>query len=125
MNKLFLVLVLFFTSVSAGFCALSTSDINNINLKEKNMYLLDVNSKALIISVDDESMLEIFPMTSLSDDGKLVFIKANKSGVCDTVIKTQKDEYKIRFVSGQKFDDNNNIDLIKIDIPANMSKEVK
>lgn len=125
MNKLFLILILFLASASAGFCSLSASDINNINLKEKSMYLLDVNSKTLTISVDDESMLEIFPMTSLSNDGKLVFIKANKSGVCDTVIKTQKEEYKIRFVSGSKFEDSNNSDLIKIDIPEKTSKEVK
>ena len=53
----------------------------------------------------------------------------NSGSYCDYESKRSfaawKNEYKIRFVSGQKFDDNNNIDLIKIDIPANMSKEVK
>lgn len=111
-------------TASAGNTTLLTGEINNINLKEKNMYLLDVNSKALTINVDDENMLEIFPMTSLSNDGKLVFVKANKTGVCDAVIKTQKNEYKIRFVSGQKFDDDNK-NLIKIDFPTTISKETK
>lgn len=124
MNKFFFIFLLFFATAAAGNTALLTGDINNINLKEKNMYLLDVNSKALTINVDDESMLEIFPMTSLSNDGKLVFVKANKTGVCDAVIKTQKDEYKIRFVSGTKFDDKNNA-LIKIDFPTTISKEAK
>lgn len=124
MKKLFFIFLLFLATASAGNTALLTGEINNINLKEKNMYLLDVNSKALTINVDDENMLEIFPMTSLSNDGKLVFVKANKTGVCDAVIKTQKNEYKIRFVSGQKFDDDNK-NLIKIDFPTTISKETK
>lgn len=124
MKKLFFIFLLFLATASAGNTTLLTGEINNINLKEKNMYLLDVNSKALTINVDDENMLEIFPMTSLSNDGKLVFVKANKTGVCDAVIKTQKNEYKIRFVSGQKFDDDNK-NLIKIDFPTTISKETK
>ena len=122
MNKLLLSLLIILISAQQGFCALSNTDINIMNLKEKSMYLLDLKEKAIKIDVSDKKLLEVMPLTSINNDGKLLFINSNSSGVCDVLITTIKDEYKIRFISGKVFEDISE-NLIKVDIPQISDKK--
>lgn len=122
MNKFLLSLLIILISAQQGFCALSNTDINIMNLKEKSMYLLDLKEKAIKIDVSDKKLLEVMPLTSINNDGKLLFINSNSSGVCDVLITTIKDEYKIRFISGKVFEDISE-NLIKVDIPPISDKK--
>ena len=122
MNKFLLSLLILFISAQSAFCALSNTDINILNLKEKNMYLLDLKEKTIKIDVSDNNLINITPLTSINSDGRLLFVNSNKTGVCDVQITTVKDEYKIRFVSGTVFEDTNE-NLIKVDIPEISNKK--
>lgn len=123
MKKLVLALLFVFMTANAGMCNLSADKINVYNLKKSNMYLLDINSKALKIDVSDTKILNVTPVTSIESDGKQLFIEANGTGVCDVSIKTQKEEYKVRFVTGNVFEEEKN-GLVLVDLPIVFSKEI-
>ena len=123
MKKLVLALLLVFMTANVGMCDLSADKINVYNLKKSNMYLLDLSSKAEKIDVSDTKILNVTPVTSLEADGKQLFIEANGTGVCDVKIKTQKDEYKVRFVTGNVFEEEDN-GLVLVDLPIVFSKEI-
>ena len=53
-----------------------------------------------------------------------LFIDAKENGVCDVIINTEKEEYKIRFVTGPAFQENKE-SLTEIDIPVAYNKETK
>lgn len=123
MKKLILTLLLVFVSANVGMCDLSTDKVNVYNLKKSNMYLLDLSAKAEKIDVSDTRILNVTPVTSLEADGRQLFIEANATGVCDVIIKTQKEEYKVRFVTGNIFEEENN-GLTLVDLPVVYSKEI-
>lgn len=123
MKKLILALLFVFMTANVGKCNLSPDKINVYNLKKSNMYLLDLSSKAEKIDVSDTTILNVTPVTSLEADGKQLFIEANGTGVCDVRIKTQKEEYKVRFVTGNVFEEENN-GLVLVDLPIVFSKEI-
>lgn len=123
MKKLILALLFVFMSSNIGMCSLLVDKINVYNLKKNNMYLLNLGSKAEKIDVSDTKVLNIMPVTSLENDGEQLFIEAKTTGVCDVKIKTQNQEYKVRFVTGNVFEDEDN-GLILVDLPVVYSKEI-
>ena len=80
------------------------------------MYILSLNSKALNIINDKKSLLDIYPITSIENDGKEIFIDAKNAGVYDVDIQTEKDDYKLRIIIGSTFEDDID-DLTLIDLP--------
>ena len=110
-----LFLILFFQQL--GFCTISSDEINLYNIKEQNLYMLDLLEKAEKIDISDKSIIKITTETSLSNNGKQIFIEALSKGVCDVLITTEKQNYKYRFVSGSTFQDENKKELILIDTP--------
>lgn len=117
MKKLVLILLFMFFILPVGFCEVSSSDINIYNLKKQNFYMLDLLEKVEKIEVSDDSVLKITKETSLSNDGKQIFVEALSTGVCDVLIQTEKQNYKYRFISGSTFEDENKKELTLIDIP--------
>lgn len=116
MRKLLLALFIVFFFANSGFCALIPNKINIVNLKENGMYLLDLNTKVKNISIGDKTIMDVSAINSLTDDMQQLFIQTNKTGVCDVLIGTEKEEYKIRFVLGQIFEDIADY-IIPIDMP--------
>ncbi len=57
------------------------------------------------------------PLTSLSNDKKMIVIEAQKSGVSDVSVRTESTLYQLRFVIGPEFQDESK-DLIMIDLPS-------
>lgn len=123
MKKLVLALLFVFMTSNVGMCSLSVDKVNIYNLKKSNMYLLDLGTKAEKIDVSDARILNVTPVTSLEADGEQLFIEANATGVCDVKIKTQNGEYKVRFVTGNVFEEENN-GLTLVDLPVVYSKEI-
>lgn len=123
MKKLILALLFVFMSSNIGMCSLLVDKVNVYNLKKSNMYLLNLGSKAEKIDVSDTKVLNIMPVTSLENDGEQLFIEAKTTGVCDVKIKTKNQEYRVRFVTGNVFEDENN-GLILVDLPVVYSKEI-
>lgn len=116
MHKLLLALFTVFFFANSGFCSLIPNKINIVNLKENGMYLLDLNTKVKNISIGDKAIMDVSAINSLTDDMQQLFIQTNKTGVCDVLINTEKEEYKIRFVLGQIFEDITDY-IIPIDMP--------
>lgn len=123
MKKLILALLFVFMSSNIGMCSLLVDKVNVYNLKKSNMYLLNLGSKAEKIDVSDTKVLNIMPVTSLENDGEQLFIEAKTTGVCDVKIKTKNQEYRVRFVTGNVFEDEDN-GLILVDLPVIYSKEI-
>ena len=121
MKKIMITLLLFFLSTTVVQASLKSNELNILNLKEKNMYILSLNSRALNINVDNK-MLDIYPIASITNDGKEIFIGAKKSGVYDVDIKTEKDDYKIRIIIGSTFEDISE-DLTLIDLPIKIKEK--
>ena len=96
---------------------LSDSSVNLFNLKEKSVYMLEFPSKVCEFNVVNEKSINITPMTSLSNDKKMVVIEAQKSGVSDVSIRTEDSLYQLRFVVGPEFQDASK-DLLMIDLPS-------
>ncbi len=116
MRKLLLALFITFFFANSGFCALIPNKVNIVNLKENGMYLLDLNTKVKNISIGDKAIMDVSAINSLTDDMQQLFIQTNKTGVCDVLINTEKEDYKIRFVLGQIFEDIADY-IIPIDMP--------
>ena len=120
MKNLFYTLCFIFLMASPAFSALSTADINTINLKNDSLYLLDIGDITKDIIVSDENIVKVIPFITLSENGEKVFIETNSDGVCDVLIKTQSNDYKIRFITGKVFQDEKQ-GLIQIDMPSNLA----
>lgn len=121
MKKLILILSFLILNINAGFCSPISNEINIYNLKEKNIYLLDLDSSVKEINISDESLLNITPVTSITNDRKQLFIEAEKDGVCDVQITTESKEYRLRFITGPVFQDNKD-NLTQIDLPGMLIK---
>ena len=116
MKKIIITLLLFFISTTISQAALKSNELNILNLKEKNMYILTLKSRALNINNDKKSLIDIYPITSIENDGKEIFIDAKNAGVYDVDIQTEKDDYKLRIIIGSTFEDDID-DLTLIDLP--------
>ena len=79
--------------------------------------MLEFPSKVCEFNVVNEKSINITPMTSLSNDKKMVVIEAQKSGVSDVSIRTEDSLYQLRFVVGPEFQDASK-DLLMIDLPS-------
>lgn len=117
MKKVFLLLLTIPFMIQSASAELSDSSVNLFNLKEKNVYMLSFPTKVCEFNIANEKTITITPMTSLSNDKKMVVIEAQKSGVSDVSIRTEDTLYQLRFVVGPKFQDESK-DLIMIDLPA-------
>lgn len=122
MKKIIIFLLLILFSANVANASLKSNELNILNLKEKNMYILSLSSKALQINNEKKSMLDIYPITSITNDGKELFIDAKKTGVYDIDIKTEKDDYKLRIIIGTAFEDITD-DLLLIDLPIKIEEK--
>lgn len=116
MKKLIFAFLLCFFTANLGECALKSKEINVLNLKENSMYILNLKSKALNINLNGNK-IDVYPITSLTSNGKEIFIDAKKSGVYDVSIETEKEDYKIRFIIGSTFEQITD-DLTLVDVPT-------
>ncbi len=112
---------MFLFSVQCGCCALSKENINLYNLQKDNMYIINLESKAINVDVSDSEIIKILPVTSIYEDKKQLFIEALENGVCDVIVTTSDSNYKIRFVTGPVFQDNSN-DILPLDIPSGIKR---
>ena len=117
MKKLFLLLLTIPFFVQSANAELSTNNVNLFNLKEKNVYMIEFPSKVCEFNITNEKSINITPLTSLSNDKKMIVIEAQKSGVSDVSVRTESTLYQLRFVIGPEFQDESN-DLIMIDLPS-------
>ena len=117
MKKLFLLFLTIPFIIQSASAELSDSSVNLFNLKEKSVYMLSFPTKVCEYNIVNENSVNITPMTSLSNDKKMVVIEAQKSGVSDVSIRTEDTLYQLRFVVGPEFQDDSK-DLITIDIPS-------
>jgi uncharacterized protein YxeA len=116
MKKIIISFLLFLLSINSGFCALKSNELNVLNLKENNMYILSLKSKALNIDKNQNKFIDIYPINSIENDGKELFIEAKSSGVYDVDLKTEKNDYKLRIIAGTTFEELNE-DITLIDLP--------
>lgn len=119
MKKFFIAAAIFVLSFQNGFCELNTKDVNLYNLQRGNSYIINLESKAQKIDVSACQSVKVLPVTSLYQDGKQLFIEAIADGVCDVNVSTAENTYKIRFVTGPVFQENND-DILLVDIPFEM-----
>ena len=119
MKKYFLLLLALFFSVSSGFCKLSETNVNLLNLKENNIYILTVPSKVYEFNVVNDKSVTVSTMTTLANDKRMLLIEAKQGGVSDVSIRTEENLYQVRFVVGPNFQDESD-DLIMIDLPATL-----
>ncbi|MBQ8887012.1 MAG: hypothetical protein IJY61_04855 [Candidatus Gastranaerophilales bacterium] len=119
MKKYFLLFLALFFSVSNGFCKLSETNVNLLNLKENNIYILTVPSKVLEYNVVNEKSVNVSTMTTLANEKRMLLIEAKQGGVSDVSIRTEENLYQVRFVVGPDFQDESD-DLIMIDLPATL-----
>lgn len=117
MKKIFLLLLAITTTIQAGYCELSSNDVNLFNLKEKNVYMLSLPEKVQEFNIVNEKSINITPITSLTDDKKNLIVEAKKDGVSDVSIRTENSLYQIRFIIGPEFQIESS-DLIMIDLPS-------
>ena len=116
MKKIIISFLLFLLSINSGFCALKSKEINILNLKENNMYILSLKSRALNINKNQNKSIDIYPINSVGNDGKEIFIETNACGVYDIDLKTEKNDYKLRIIVGSTFEETNE-DITLIDLP--------
>ena len=117
MKKFFLLLLTIPFLVQPVNAELSDSSVNLFNLKEKSVYMLEFPSKVCEFNIVNEKSVNITPMTSLSNDKKMMIVEAQSSGVSDVSIRTEDTLYQFRFVVGPEFQDESK-DLIMIDLPS-------
>lgn len=117
MKKFFLLILAIITTIQAGNCELSTSDVNLFNLKEKSIYMLTLPEKVKEFNIVNEKSVDITPMTSLTNDKKILIVEAKKNGVSDVSVRTENILYQMRFVIGPEFQVESN-ELIMIDLPS-------
>ncbi len=116
MKKILILLTIMLFSIESGYCSLDKEAVNIYNLKKNSSYILNLETKAEKINVSDNKLLNIVPVTSIYNDGKQIFIDAIENGVCDVDLKTSESSYKIRFITGPNFEDNNG-DIVLVDMP--------
>lgn len=124
MKKIILLLLIFILYSSQSFAAALSNEITVYNLKSKNMYLLDLETSAEKIEISDKNILNIFPITTITNEKKQLFIETEKNGVCDVIITSNNENYKLRFITGPFFQDNKE-NLTLIDIPEIIKEEKK
>ena len=117
MKRFFLLLLTILSLVQPTNAELSDNSVNLFNLKEKSVYMLEFPSKVCEFNIVNEKAVSITPLTSLSNDKKMIVIEAQKSGVSDVSIRTEEKLYQLRFVIGPEFQDDSK-DLIMIDLPS-------
>ena len=117
MKKYFLLLLTLFFCVSSGFCALSETNVNLLNLKENNVYILTIPSKVYEFNVVNEKTVNVSTLTTLTNDKRMLLVEAKKDGVSDVSIRTEEKLYQVRFVVGPDFQEESE-DLIMIDLPS-------
>ena len=117
MKKFFLLFLALFFSVSNAFGTLSETDVNLLNLKEKNTYILTIPSKVYEFNVVNEKTVNVSTLTTLANDKRMLLVEAKQGGVSDVSIRTEEKLYQIRFVVGPEFQDESD-DLIMIDLPS-------
>ena len=117
MKRFFLLLLTVLSFVLPTNAELSDNSVNLFNLKEKSVYMLEFPSKVCEFNIVNEKSLSITPLTSLSNDKKMIVVEAQKSGVSDVSIRTEEKLYQLRFVIGPEFQDDSK-DLIMIDLPS-------
>lgn len=117
MKRFFLLLLTVLSFVQPTNAELSDNSVNLFNLKEKSVYMLEFPSKVCEFNIVNEKSLSITPLTSLSNDKKMIVVEAQKSGVSDVSIRTEEKLYQLRFVIGPEFQDDSK-DLIMIDLPS-------
>ncbi len=119
MKKLIISAMIFMLASTTGYCALLDKEVNILNLKENNMYVLDLDASVKNIQVSNKNIINIMPITSISNEKNQLFIETNQSGVCDVVLTTDLKSYQLRLISGPNFQDTRN-DLTLIDIPSDI-----
>ncbi len=119
MKKLILALFILMIIPQMGYCALLDREVNILNLKENNMYVLDLDVSVKNIQVSNKNIVNVMPITSISNEKNQLFIEANQSGVCDVILTTDLKSYQLRLISGPNFQDTRN-DLTLIDIPSDI-----
>ena len=117
MKKYLTILIILLFSQQFAFSKLNTNNINLYNLQKNNAYILNLESKAEKINISDKAIIKIIPVNSIYEDKKQLFIEAIENGVCDVEVKTTENNYKLRFVTGPIFQDNND-DISIVDIPS-------
>ena len=117
MKRFFLLLLTILSLVQPTNAELSDNSVNLFNLKEKSVYMLEFPSKVCEFNIVNEKAVSITPLTSLSNDKKMIVVEAQKSGVSDVSIRTEEKLYQLRFVIGPEFQDDSK-DLIMIDLPS-------
>ena len=117
MKRFFLLLLTVLSFVLPTNAELSDNSVNLFNLKEKSVYMLEFPSKVCEFNIVNEKAVSITPLTSLSNDKKMIVVEAQKSGVSDVSIRTEEKLYQLRFVIGPEFQDDSK-DLIMIDLPS-------
>ena len=116
MKKLLLILLIFTGISCIGYCN-SNENINIYNLKENNTYILNIDYNAEKIEISDGSLIEITPVTTITDGKEhQLIIETTSSGICDVLIKSENQSYKYRFITGKNFQDNKD-ELIELDLP--------
>lgn len=117
MKRFFLLLLAIPFIVQSANAELSDNSVNLFNLKEKSVYMLSFPARVCEFNIVNEKSVNITPMTSLSNDKKMVVVEAQQSGVSDVSVRTEDTLYQFRFVVGPKFQDESK-DLIMIDLPS-------
>ena len=117
MKRFFLLLLTVLSFVLPTNAELSDNSVNLFNLKEKSVYMLEFPSKVCEFNIVNEKSLSITPLTSLSNDKKMIVIEAQKSGVSDVSVRTESSLYQLRFVIGPEFQEESK-DLIMLDLPS-------
>lgn len=117
MKRFFLLLLAIPFIVQSANAELSDNSVNLFNLKEKSVYMLSFPARVCEFNIVNEKSVNITPMTSLSNDKKMVVVEAQQFGVSDVSVRTEDTLYQFRFVVGPKFQDESK-DLIMIDLPS-------
>ncbi len=124
MKKIIFIFLIFVSYNCQCFASTLSNEINIYNLKSKNMYLLDLETSAEKIEISDKNILNIFPITTIDNNKKQLFIETEKDGVCDVIITSNNQNHKLRFITGPYFQDNKE-NLTPIDIPEIIKEEKK
>lgn len=117
MKNFFLLILAIATTIQAGYCELSSNNVNLFNLKEKNVYMLTLPEKVKEFNIMNEKSINITPITSINNDKRILIVEAKGDGVSDVSIRTENSLYQIRFVIGPEFQIEST-DLIMIDLPS-------
>ena len=122
MRKITILFIMFLFAAQIGQCALLNKEVNIFNVKENNMYILDLDSSVKNLNISDKDIVNLTPVTLISGEKRQIFVETGKMGVCDVVLTTDSDIYQIRFISGPIFESTHS-ELIQVDMPMRYSAE--